>query len=295
MTDQVTPIGYALIVTVKYFEGQNSREDAISDQTNARAAFRRLGFETKIVTEEEPTPLAMEAGAKTEYVTKHRFQEELDKAINHVKNQGYRHFAVFISTHGGEARTEGHYEHELCFYDDDDVSTQKVLFNPLDRELPKVNKLILVSACRDRDDCENEREKEDPGVQIQITEDQDEEYQIQLTGGDDIHHSLPENSLHCLVPCISNCVTMFASPSGKYSYRCHLANLFWDRVKLLSDGSQVNLLELLREINRMFAEKAISIDDEPYEGCYISYEVSNVGSICHRLTSPIHYTVVKNS
>ena len=47
-------IGYALIVNVKYFEDKdNNREDTIDDQINTVRAFKELGFETKLVTEDE--------------------------------------------------------------------------------------------------------------------------------------------------------------------------------------------------------------------------------------------------
>lgn len=64
-------------------------------------------------------------------------------AIEHVQSKGYQHFAVFVSTHGGETRKENMYIHELCFYDED-VPTQEILFEPLDRELSQVNKFVLV-------------------------------------------------------------------------------------------------------------------------------------------------------
>ena len=49
-------IGYALIVNVKYFENKDyytNREDTIDDQINTVRAFKELGFETKLVTEDE--------------------------------------------------------------------------------------------------------------------------------------------------------------------------------------------------------------------------------------------------
>ena len=47
-------IGYALIVNVKYFEDKDdNREDTIDDQINTVRAFKELGFETKLVTEDE--------------------------------------------------------------------------------------------------------------------------------------------------------------------------------------------------------------------------------------------------
>lgn len=50
---RVSHTGYALVVNVKYFEDQdNNREDSVSDQLTAVTAFKQLGFETKLVTEE---------------------------------------------------------------------------------------------------------------------------------------------------------------------------------------------------------------------------------------------------
>ena len=49
-------IGFALIVNVKYFEDKDvnaDREDTIDDQINTVRAFKELGFETKLVTEDE--------------------------------------------------------------------------------------------------------------------------------------------------------------------------------------------------------------------------------------------------
>lgn len=44
-------IGYALIVNVKYFEDPEDNRDTISDQVKVKAAFEKLGFDTKLVTE----------------------------------------------------------------------------------------------------------------------------------------------------------------------------------------------------------------------------------------------------
>lgn len=60
-----------------------------------------------------------------------------------MKEQGYNHFAVFISTHGEEVREKDHYIHKLCFYDGDE-STEEILFKPLDKQLRKVKKLVII-------------------------------------------------------------------------------------------------------------------------------------------------------
>lgn len=60
-----------------------------------------------------------------------------------MKEQGYDHFAVFISTHGEEVREKDHYIHKLCFYDGDE-STEEILFKPLDKQLRKVKKLVII-------------------------------------------------------------------------------------------------------------------------------------------------------
>lgn len=60
-----------------------------------------------------------------------------------MKEQGYNHFAVFISTHGEEVREKDHYIHKLCFYDGDE-STEDILFKPLDKQLRKVKKLVII-------------------------------------------------------------------------------------------------------------------------------------------------------
>lgn len=60
-----------------------------------------------------------------------------------MKEQGYNHFAVFISTHGEEVRETDHYIHKLCFYDGDE-SSEEILFKPLDKQLRKVKKLVII-------------------------------------------------------------------------------------------------------------------------------------------------------
>jgi hypothetical protein len=63
--------------------------------------------------------------------------------MEHVISKRYQHFAVFVSTHGGETEIEDMYIHELCFFDED-VSTEEILFKPMNNKLNQVNKLVLV-------------------------------------------------------------------------------------------------------------------------------------------------------
>lgn len=77
MTEPTSFIGYALIVNVKYFQNEYDRKDSISDQTNSLAAFKRLGFETNLVTEIEDDDVS--GDVPSVYVTKSRFQRELGK------------------------------------------------------------------------------------------------------------------------------------------------------------------------------------------------------------------------
>lgn len=69
-------------------------------------------------------------------------------ALQHVNEHSYKHFAVFISTHGGEVREGDHYIHKLSFYDGDE-STEEILFKPLDEQLRKVKKLVIIQVIFD--------------------------------------------------------------------------------------------------------------------------------------------------
>lgn len=69
-------------------------------------------------------------------------------ALQHVNEQHYKHFAVFISTHGEEVREEDHYIHTLSFYDGDE-STEEIVFKPLDKQLRKVKKLVIIQVIFD--------------------------------------------------------------------------------------------------------------------------------------------------
>lgn len=204
-----------------------------------------------------------------------------------MKEQGYNHFAVFISTHGEEVREKDHYIHKLCFYDGDE-STEEILFKPLDKQLRKVKKLVIIQACRSRND-EPDSEDEDLGVPIRIVEDLAEEYQS--SEGDSPPMTEAE-TVHCVPLCIPNCITMFASPSGKAAYQGHLSDLLLKTVKNLKCGEDVKVLELLREINRQFAERDIDWGTYDNENeIYLSYDVKNIGSIVHCLTEHIVYRI----
>lgn len=56
----------------------------------------------------------------------------------------------------------------------------------------------------------------------------------------------------------------------------------------------MKVLELLREINRQFAERDIdwgTYDNENEILVYLSYDVKNIGSIVHCLTEHIVYSI----
>lgn len=53
----------------------------------------------------------------------------------------------------------------------------------------------------------------------------------------------------------------------------------------------MKVLELLREVNRKFAERDIDMEYDNKKGCRISYDVKNIGSIVHCLTEHIEYPV----
>lgn len=53
----------------------------------------------------------------------------------------------------------------------------------------------------------------------------------------------------------------------------------------------MKVLELLREINRQFAERDIDLGTYDDEDEYRSYEVKNIGSIVHCLTEHIVYRI----
>lgn len=99
-------------------------------------------------------------------------------------------------------------------------------------------------------------------------------------------------TVHCVPLCIPNCITMFSSPSGKAAYQGHLSDLLLKTVKNLKCGEDVKVLELLREINRQFAERDIDWGTYDIENkIYLSYDVKNIGSIVHCLTEHIVYRI----
>lgn len=306
--------GYALVVNVKYFEDSkddNREEETVLDQENAVSmvsAFNKLGFDTELVTEQVAPEI---------YVTIDHFKREFGKALQHVNEHSYKHFAVFISTHGGEVREGDHYIHKLSFYDGDE-STEEILFKPLDEQLRKVKKLVIIQACRGRcaaaagdednddndgdgdDDDENDgdddddndgdddddNDDEDRGVLINVVENPTEEYHAREGDSPSL---IEDETVHCVPLCIPNCITMFASPSGRAAYQGVLSSIFLDTVK--KSRESVKVLELLREVNAKFAEMDIDWGYYNKKRCYISYDVKNIGSIVHCLTEHIEYPV----
>lgn len=79
--------------------------------------------------------------------------------------------------------------------------------------------------------------------------------------------------------------------TGKAAYQGHLSDLLLKTVKNLKCGEDVKVLELLREINRQFAERDIDLGTYDDEDEYRSYEVKNIGSIVHCLTEHIVYRI----
>lgn len=80
--------------------------------------------------------------------------------------------------------------------------------------------------------------------------------------------------------------------TGKAAYQGHLSDLLLKTVKNLKCGEDVKVLELLREINRQFAERDIDWGTYDIENkIYLSYDVKNIGSIVHCLTEHIVYRI----
>lgn len=74
--------------------------------------------------------------------------------------------------------------------------------------------------------------------------------------------------------------------TGKSAYQCILSRLFLESVQSHKPGDEVNVIDLLRDINRQFVNEVIELSDE-----YGDYTVCNIGSFNHSLTKPIMYTV----
>ena len=74
--------------------------------------------------------------------------------------------------------------------------------------------------------------------------------------------------------------------TGKSAYQCILSRLFLESVQSHKPGDEVDVIALLRDINRQFVNEVIELSDE-----YGDYRVCNIGSFNHSLAIRIKYTV----